>query len=45
MYHSAFRGQQFGYSSAIGLMLFIIAMSGTLLINRSIRPTNEEVTR
>lgn len=45
MYHAAFRGQQFGYSSAIGLMLFIVAMSGTLLINRSIRPTNEEVTR
>ena len=45
MFHSAFRAQQFGYSSAIGLLLFIIAMSGTLIINRSIRPTNEEATR
>lgn len=45
MYHSAFRGQQFGYSSAIGLMLFIVAMTGTLIINRSIRPSNEEITR
>ncbi|MCE7987062.1 MAG: sugar ABC transporter permease [Caldilinea sp. CFX5] len=45
MYHSAFRGQQFGYSSAIGLMLFIVAMTGTIIINRSIRPTNEELAR
>ncbi|MBV7334526.1 sugar ABC transporter permease [Chloroflexi bacterium TSY] len=45
MFHSAFRAQQFGYSSAIGLMLFLIALSGTLIINRSIRPTNEELTR
>lgn len=42
MFHKAFRAQEFGYSSAIGLMLFIIAMVGTLIINRSIRPTNEE---
>ena len=45
MYHSAFRAQQFGYSSAIGLMLFIIAMSATIIINRIIRPVNEEVIR
>ena len=38
MFHSAFRAQKFGYSSAIGLLLFIIAMSGTLIINRGIRP-------
>ena len=45
MFHSAFRAQKFGYSSAIGLMLFVIAMAGTLIINRGIRPTSEELTR
>ena len=43
MFNSAFRAQKFGYSSAIGLILFVVAMSGTLIINRGIRPTNEEL--
>jgi len=38
MYKRAFVYQEFGYASAIGLMLFVIAMGFTLVINRTVRP-------
>lgn len=43
MYHRAFGTGQFGYASAIGLLLFVVAMAVTILINRSVRPYAEEV--
>jgi ABC-type sugar transport system permease subunit len=42
MYKRAFLTQQFGYGSAIGLMLFVIAMVLTLTVNRSVRPFSED---
>jgi len=41
MYNRAYRAQEFGYASAIGLLLFALTMLATLLINRAIRPENE----
>ncbi len=37
MYNHAFAAQEFGYASAIGLMLFAVAVCLTFLINRFIR--------
>jgi ABC-type sugar transport system permease subunit len=37
MYKRAFTAQQFGYASAIGLMLFLVAIAVTFAINRIIR--------
>ena len=42
MYKRAFMTQQFGYGSAIGLMLFVLAMVLTLAVNRSVRPFSEK---
>ena len=44
MYHRAFRSQEFGYASAIGLVLFVVAMAATVAINRTLHPI-EEVRR
>lgn len=41
MFNRAFSTFQFGYASAIGLMLFIIGILLTFLISRTIRPYNE----
>jgi len=45
MYTRAFTTGQFGYASAIGLMLFVAAMALTVLISRSVRPFSEELGR
>jgi ABC-type sugar transport system permease subunit len=41
MYNMAFRSQEFGYASAIGLMLFAMAMVATVVINRTMQPFDE----
>jgi ABC-type sugar transport system permease subunit len=41
MYERAFSTSQFGYASAIGLILFVMAMLLTLIVNKTIRPLNE----
>ena len=41
MYKRAFMALQFGYASAIGLMLFLIALGLTIVINQAIRPFAE----
>ncbi|MGQ9682420.1 MAG: carbohydrate ABC transporter permease [Anaerolineae bacterium] len=41
MYNMAFKAQEFGYASAIGLLLFVFCMVGTLVIGRTIRPLDE----
>jgi len=38
MYKRAFTGQQFGYASAIGVIVFLVAVATTFIINRAIRP-------
>ena len=45
MYERAFTTGQFGFASAIGLLLFVFAMSLTFIINRSLRPETEESGR
>lgn len=45
MYERAFITGEFGYASAIGLLLFVFAMSLMFVINRLIRPHTEEVGR
>ena len=42
MYRTAFHSQQFGYASAIGLLMFVAAMGATLVISRTLRPLAEE---
>ncbi|MHB1296173.1 MAG: carbohydrate ABC transporter permease [Anaerolineae bacterium] len=41
MYNRAYRAQEFGYASAIGLLLFALTMIATLVINKTIRPEQE----
>jgi raffinose/stachyose/melibiose transport system permease protein len=41
MYERAFISGQFGYGSAIGLMLFVLAMLLTFIISKAIRPVSE----
>ncbi len=41
MYERAFISGEFGYGSAIGLMLFALAMVLTFTINKAIRPVIE----
>jgi ABC-type sugar transport system permease subunit len=41
MYERAFISGQFGYASAIGLMLFALAMLLTFIVNKTIRPVAE----
>jgi raffinose/stachyose/melibiose transport system permease protein len=41
MYERAFTTGQFGFASAIGLLLFVFAMSFTFIINRMMRPETE----
>lgn len=43
MYHRAFGSGEFGYGSAIGLLLFLVTLCGTFLLNKFIRPSDEEV--
>jgi ABC-type sugar transport system permease subunit len=45
MYERAFITGQFGFASAIGLLLFVFAMVLMLMINRFIRPHTEEEGR
>lgn len=45
MYERAFITGEFGYASAIGLLLFAFAMSLLFVINRLLRPHTEEVER
>ena len=41
MYHRAFGTGEFGYGSAIGLLLFVVTLTGTFLLNRFLRPYDE----
>jgi ABC-type sugar transport system permease subunit len=41
MYEQAFISGQFGYGSAIGLMLFVLAMVLTYMVNKAIKPVSE----
>jgi ABC-type sugar transport system permease subunit len=41
MYKRAFVYLEFGHASAVGLMLFVIAMGLTLVINRTVRPSTK----
>ncbi len=41
MYNMAYKAQEFGYASAVGLLLFAVAMLATLVIGRMIKPTAE----
>jgi raffinose/stachyose/melibiose transport system permease protein len=41
MYERAFGAGQFGYASAIGLILFVLAVGTTLIINRLFRRSDE----
>lgn len=43
MYYRAFTTGQFGYASAIGLLLFVFTMGLTLLVNSSLRPFAEQI--
>ena len=43
MYDRAFTHGQFGYGSAIGLLLFIASLVLTILINRFVRPYSEQL--
>lgn len=45
MYERAFITGEFGYASAIGLLLFVFAMALMFVINRALRPFSEEVER
>ena len=42
MYERAFVTGEFGYASAIGLLLFVFALSLMIAINRLLRPHVEE---
>ena len=41
MFERGFTTGQFGYASAIGMLLFVLAMGSTFLINRFVRPYSE----
>ena len=41
MYNQAFRSGQFGYGSAIGLVLFVVIFAITVVNNRFIRSSVE----
>jgi ABC-type sugar transport system permease subunit len=41
MYERAFITGQFGYASAIGLLLFVLAITFTILITRFVRPPTD----
>jgi len=43
LYYRAFQTGQFGYASAIGLLLFVVAMLATVVIGRSLRSYTEEL--
>jgi raffinose/stachyose/melibiose transport system permease protein len=43
MYHRAFGSGEFGYGSAIGLLLFVMTLCGTFLLNKLMRPYDEVI--
>jgi len=42
MYKRAFVYLEFGFASAIGMLLFALALGFTVLVNRAFRPLTEE---
>jgi raffinose/stachyose/melibiose transport system permease protein len=43
MYEQAFISGKFGYASAVGLLLFVLAMALTVFVNRAFRPAGGDV--
>jgi ABC-type sugar transport system permease subunit len=42
MYNMAYKSQEFGYASAVGLMLFVLTMIATVIINQTLHPFEEQ---